>query len=176
MEHTGRLWSFSLAIYDRPGVPEACLALQDSRGADVNRLLHALWCGALGHRITHDERQRLDEQAAPWHAHVVRPLRGVRQWLKGREATALGEAAELRQQIKAQELEAERLEQLLLESALAPPAATGGPSHAAANLLALIPAPDGDERDHLLTLLKATWPQLDPTRLSGLFPREHEQD
>lgn len=171
MTQSGRLWAFSLAIYALPGVPEACLALQDSRGADVNRLLHALWCGALGHRITQEERQRLDAQTAPWHEEVVRPLRGVRQWLKGREAMALGEAAGLRQQIKAQELEAERLEQLVLESVLAPPAATGGPSHATANLLALVPAPRREERDHLLTLLQATWPHLPLTVLTSLLPQ-----
>jgi len=30
-------WTFSLSVYGQPGVPAACLTLQDEGGADVNR-------------------------------------------------------------------------------------------------------------------------------------------
>ena len=110
----GRLWAFSLAIYGQPAVAGACLSLQEARGLDVNLLLHALWCGALGHRITLPERARLDAAAAPWHDNAVRGLRAVRRWLKSQEVLPGPDAEALREAIKAQELEAERLEQELL--------------------------------------------------------------
>lgn len=165
----GRLWAFSLVVYARPGVAEACLRLQDGRGLDVNLLLHALWCGTLGHRITLPERRRLDAAAAPWQAEAVRPLRAVRRWLKAQDSLPAPEAEALRQGVKAQELEAERLEQRLLEAELAPPARAGGPAHAAANLLALVPMPSGSERDDLVTLLRAAWPRAAEQDLPALF-------
>ena len=40
-------WRFSLALYARPGVAEALIALQDRAGRDVNLMLFALWAGAV---------------------------------------------------------------------------------------------------------------------------------
>jgi uncharacterized protein (TIGR02444 family) len=39
------LWRFSLAFYDRPGIAESLVALQDRDGCDVNVMLFALWLG-----------------------------------------------------------------------------------------------------------------------------------
>jgi len=169
MAESGHFWAFSLAVYARPGVAEACLRLQEARSLDVNLLLHALWCGALGHRITLPERRRLDEAAAPWHAGAVRPLRAVRRWLKTQEALPAAEAEPLRAAVKAQELEAERLEQGLLESLLAPPPGPGGPAHAAANLSALVPVPSAGERGDLVALLRGAWPDAEAADLGALF-------
>ena len=36
-------WAFSLVFYGQPGVHEACLALQDDFGADVNLALMCAW-------------------------------------------------------------------------------------------------------------------------------------
>ncbi|HKS89918.1 MAG TPA: TIGR02444 family protein, partial [Stellaceae bacterium] len=45
-------WRFSLALYARPGVAEALIALQDRAGRDVNLMLFALWFGAVrGRRL-----------------------------------------------------------------------------------------------------------------------------
>ena len=41
-------WRFSLAFYERPGVPDALIALQDRDGFDVNLILFALWLGISG--------------------------------------------------------------------------------------------------------------------------------
>jgi uncharacterized protein (TIGR02444 family) len=38
-------WRFSLAFYERPGVADALIALQDREGFDVNLVLFALWLG-----------------------------------------------------------------------------------------------------------------------------------
>ena len=39
-------WRFSLALYARPGVAGALIALQDRAGLDVNLILFGLWVGA----------------------------------------------------------------------------------------------------------------------------------
>jgi len=169
MAENGRFWAFSLAVYARPGVAEACLRLQEARGLDVNLLLHALWCGALGHRIALAERRRLDEAVAPWHAGAVQPLRAVRRWLKSQEVLPADAAQGLRAGVKAQELEAERLEQGLLESLLSPPPRPGGPAHAAVNLLALVPVPQEREREDLAALLQGAWPEAEAADLGALF-------
>lgn len=141
-------WDFSLATYARPGVAEACLALQDRLGLDVNLLLFCLWAGRCGRRLEAAELRRLRAAAQPWHEAVVLPLRGVRRRLKGS-----GEPAHeaLRQRVKRDELEAERLEQDLLQAAL--PLAPGAPDPAAAraNLLAFV----GGEAPELEVLLEA---------------------
>ena len=41
-------WRFSLAFYERPGVADALIALQDCDGFDVNLVLFALWLGVSG--------------------------------------------------------------------------------------------------------------------------------
>ncbi|MGF1610740.1 MAG: TIGR02444 family protein [Kiloniellales bacterium] len=135
-------WDYSLALYAKPDVAEACLGLQDRHGLDVNLLLFCCWAGSRGHRLTPGELERLIAAVTDWHRQVVVPLRGLRRWLKGRAATAQGAAGALRARIKAQELEAERIEQELLHAAL--PLAGGEPcaEAAAANLLALCRASD----------------------------------
>jgi uncharacterized protein (TIGR02444 family) len=156
-------WDFSLAVYGRPGVADACLALQDRHGLDVNLLLLSCWAGSQGRALDTAALSRLMAAAAGWQREVVRPLRGVRHWLKAQAADAAnpapaadasGPAAALRAAVKAQELEAERIEQLLLFEALGPPAAEGkagapAPTVAAANLrvylaLAGVTPDDGD--------------------------------
>ncbi|HEX6103216.1 MAG TPA: TIGR02444 family protein, partial [Alphaproteobacteria bacterium] len=53
-------WSFSVALYGRPGVAPACLALQDRFGCDVNLLLFAIWAGRCGVMLGPKEFERLD--------------------------------------------------------------------------------------------------------------------
>ncbi|WP_448207339.1 TIGR02444 family protein [Azospirillum sp. sgz302134] len=139
-------WDFSLAVYARPGVPAACLDLQDRRGLDVNVLLFAAWAGlACGVRLTAEELARIDAAVAPWRAEVVRPLRAVRRRVKGEDAA-------LYDRLKAAELAAERIQQdrLYAESGLTP--APGGTVElAAANLRLLVPG----EEPALAALLAA---------------------
>src|SRR5262249_46833557 len=107
------LWEFSLALYARPGVPEACLALQDRHGLDVNLVLASLWAATGGRGALDGARiAALRDASQAWQEQVVAPLRGVRRRLKG------GPEREFREQLKALELEAERIEQGLLAAAL----------------------------------------------------------
>ncbi len=141
-------WDFSTAVYDRPGVAEACLSLQDRRGLDVNILLFCCWAGVRGQALTAAELAARIAAVRPWQDEVVKPLRAVRRWLK-EQHTAPSKAAEaLRQAIKAQELEAERLEQLILAEGATTEEEQGTPALAAANLGAYLSALDlvpGDE-------------------------------
>ncbi|WP_085723745.1 TIGR02444 family protein [Pseudomonas sp. R37(2017)] len=109
------LWSFSLSTYARPGVEQACLQLQ-SAGVNVCLLLCAAWLGQRGVACNEQRLQQLRSVAAPWDSDVVLPLRALRtQW----KATAMVDADlhNLREQLKALELEAERHLLLRLESA-----------------------------------------------------------
>ena len=47
-ELTDDLWSYTLHLYGKPGVPSACLALQDVHGIDVPLLIFATWLARRG--------------------------------------------------------------------------------------------------------------------------------
>jgi uncharacterized protein (TIGR02444 family) len=100
------LWSFTLDFYARPGIEDACLRLQ-SVGADVCLLLCGVWLTRRGVPCNARRVQEIGQLATPWQHEVVRPLRELRtQWRSAAQHdTRLGE---LREQIKALELEAER--------------------------------------------------------------------
>jgi len=105
-------WQFSLAFYGRPGVAEACLTLQDQCGVDVNLLLFLIWLGLARRQLSSEELRAIETQSRGWAQSVVAPLRAARRALKGGWSFADGVGAEsLRAEIKAIELEAERLEQ-----------------------------------------------------------------
>jgi uncharacterized protein (TIGR02444 family) len=121
-------WRFSLALYRTPGVPDACLDVQDSCGADVNVLLFALWLASEGRVLSDAELAGADAAVAPWREEVVRSLRGARRALRAAPAAFdAGGAAALRDQVKKVELESERLQQEAL-FALKPAAAWGAPA------------------------------------------------
>src|ERR1700733_11261311 len=104
-------WRFSLGFYRRPGVADACIALQDRDGVDVNVLLFLLWLAKQGRQIGLADAQALCRQAHVWGDDVGAPLRAVRRALKGGSALVEAATAELfRIRIKAVELESERLE------------------------------------------------------------------
>ncbi|MGE7959799.1 TIGR02444 family protein [Pseudomonas sp. NPDC089530] len=104
------LWNFTLKTYARPGVEEACLALQ-AAGANVCLLLCAAWLGSRGVACNPQRLQQLRSLGQPWHDTIIVPLRQLRtQWRPA--ASADPQLAVLREQVKALELEAER--QLLL--------------------------------------------------------------
>ncbi len=112
-------WDFSLETYGRDGAEQACLTLQDDTGADVNLLLLCCYVARFGVRLTDAATETLVRQAAVWQREVVAPLRAVRRRLKKPVGCVLPEAAvSLRQAVKASELEAERMEQEMLQAVL----------------------------------------------------------
>lgn len=104
------LWAWTLAVYERPKVAQACLALQDDHGVSTAFLLWAVWAkGAESQSLA-----RGVEIAKSWEASVLRPVRGVRRWLKPSLPGIADLAREtLRNDVKSTELDAERL---LMES------------------------------------------------------------
>ena len=119
MEHVETFWAFSGRTYGKPGVAEACLALQDRYGLDVNMLLFCCWYGCTRGPLDEATLDRILSFADPWATHVVRPLRAVRTWMKatGCEQAEISESdcTSLRERIKQLELDAEKLQQDTLQ-------------------------------------------------------------
>jgi uncharacterized protein (TIGR02444 family) len=110
-------WRFSLQFYRLPGVAEACIALQDEAGVDVNLLLFLLWNARLGRQLSQGEVEDLEGRIGVWRDGVVIPLREVRRRLKSPPPMIeKGTAEAFRTRIKQVELEAERLQQEALFS------------------------------------------------------------
>ena len=73
-------WAFALALYARPGVSPACLALQDRHGKDVIIALYGCWVGASGRgRLDSAALTQAEATALPWRRQVVEKLRQTRQ-------------------------------------------------------------------------------------------------
>jgi uncharacterized protein (TIGR02444 family) len=116
-------WRFSLRFYRQPNVADACIALQEEAGVDVNLLLFLLWHAARRRAFSPAQVEDLERRVGPWRTMTVVPLRAVRRALKtpasAREDGRLtplwlvesGAAEAFRTRIKAVELEAERLQQ-----------------------------------------------------------------
>lgn len=122
MSSQNSFWDFSLAVYRIPGVAAACLRLQDEAGVDVNLLLYVCWLGTVRDRPL-DEAALRDAlaQTDAWRDRVVRPLREVRRWMKGRtEGLPSGAVESLRSDVKRIELAAERLQQDMLFAIVGP--------------------------------------------------------
>jgi len=111
-ERGSAFWRFSLGFYRQPGVADACIALQDGCGVDVNVLLFFLWLATAKRGVPPAVAQSICATAGPWRDDVVVPLRTLRRRLKDGSSLVERNTAELfRTRIKAVELEAERLQQ-----------------------------------------------------------------
>ena len=105
-------WRFSLRFYRQPHVADACIALQEEAGVDVNLLLFLLWHATLARALSPAEVAELEGRIAVWRETTVIPLRAMRRALKSPPGLVATATAELfRTRIKAVELEAERLQQ-----------------------------------------------------------------
>ena len=114
-------WEFSVELYQDETVAIACLALQERHLArvdvDVNILLLCVWAAVCGHGELEDqELLRAIAAVTPWRRDVLLPLRGAARQLLGDGVEPVPEelTGDLRQEVTHAELEAERIEQLLL--------------------------------------------------------------
>jgi len=107
-------WSFSLAVYGAPGVAAECLALQDTRGADVNVLLFCAWLGVSGRVLSAEDFAAIEAAVQPWRERVITPLRATRRDLKTIPDAADQTVAALRKDVAALERRAEQAEQAML--------------------------------------------------------------
>ncbi len=115
-----RFWDFSVRTYRQTGVAEACLALQNRYGLDVNVLLFCCWFGATRGTLDESTIRSVLEFSEPWADQVVRPLRFARTWMKttgcAHPGVSRDDCMRLREQIKNVEFEAEYLQQRTLEA------------------------------------------------------------
>jgi uncharacterized protein (TIGR02444 family) len=117
--HQSRFWAFSLAVYGDTAVQRECLDLQDRYDVDVNLLLLCAFIGSVHGAVlpARDLRQAAD-LVSEWHTKIVTNLREARRALKPftTDASSIAAAAgAVRRNVKAMELEAERVEQTMLE-------------------------------------------------------------
>jgi uncharacterized protein (TIGR02444 family) len=75
-------WRFSLALYARPGVADALIALQDRAGLDVNLILFGLWVGARHGRELGTEGLALAAEAIAELNGAVRNIRALRRQIR----------------------------------------------------------------------------------------------
>lgn len=110
-------WTFSLAVYGNTAVRRECLELQDRHGINVNLLLFCLFVGAV-HRavLSRADVKQADGVVNIWHEEVVGSLRATRRALKSSSGDASSvDFNSLYKGVKAQELAAEKFEQMMLE-------------------------------------------------------------
>jgi uncharacterized protein (TIGR02444 family) len=111
-ERGSPFWRFSLGFYRRPAVADACIALQDGCGLDVNTLLFFLWLATAMRRVPPTAAKAFCAEVDSWRDEVVVPLRTLRRKLKDGSFLVERSTTELfRTKIKAVELESERLQQ-----------------------------------------------------------------
>jgi uncharacterized protein (TIGR02444 family) len=100
-------WRFSLAFYERPGVADALIALQDRDGFDVNLVLFALWLGISGQGpLDGDALAVAERDAAMLRSEIVEPLRHLRRGLRQHPDA---EVQRLRDGVKVLEIAGEKL-------------------------------------------------------------------
>jgi uncharacterized protein (TIGR02444 family) len=134
------LWRFSLAFYRQAGVSDACIALQDGCGVDVNLLLFLFWLASDDRQLSTSEVKMLDDNVRDWRNLTIIPIRDARRKLKGATTLVAPNRQEaFRTRVKAAELEAERLQQeALYEFSRSGPLGTAAspPAAARANIAA----------------------------------------
>ena len=107
------LWDWTLETYGQPGVPRACLTLQDAHGQNTSLLLWAVWAEARDEALL----ARAADAAHRWDAVALNPIRAVRRALKAPLPPVADAAREgLREDVKAAELRAERVLMETLEA------------------------------------------------------------
>ena len=159
-------WRFSGEVYGRPGVAEACLALQDRHGLDVNLLLFCAWAGSCGRLLDGGDLGLLWLAVRPWQDEVVAPLRSARRWLKQQVSLPedLGEA--FREEVKAMELQAEMMEQMMLYQEIEIDPGKGVAGDVAANLKLYMtrfkPLPGDNDQADLAAVLRGACPEVTP--------------
>lgn len=172
-------WTYSLDLYGRPGVENACLSLQDRRGLDVNLVLLAFWLSTRGIALDRSSVATAEEAVRDLRGQVVQPLRSVRRYLrsimKASSSIAndwLEEVEHLGNQVAKAELDGEHLCQLALEQLSAGLAASHPPGTAlAAANLAMIAAFKNEDKADLRALFHGAFPDLSPAATAGALRR-----
>lgn len=148
-------WDWSNGVYRLAGVADRLIALQDAHRLDVNLVLWCVWTGLTRGAAKPKAVRKALAASEDWNSQVVKPLRAARKALKSAPDEADGADA-LKKKVKEAELDAERIEQSLLES-LAPKETEGpaGAEAALANLQSYREAADAQCPDDVFEALLA---------------------
>jgi uncharacterized protein (TIGR02444 family) len=167
-----RFWAFSLEVYGDKALAAACIDLQDRHGLDVNMLLFALFAASRGTALSRADIERLDAAVDPWRRNVVRPLRGVRRWLRDEAHAAADRASGLRRGVLEREIESEAFQQELMERTVPTGEGSGDPHAAADNLMHYVgfagATPDEKTLDELATLLARAFGLSAPAAMAAI--------
>ncbi len=173
-------WDFSIRTYRTPGVPDACLSLQNDNGADVNMVLYCCWIGAVIGAFDDRLFNRASDYSAHWAKNVVIPLREARTWMKltGCDADLVptDSCMELRENVKTVEFAAEKMQQEVLESmASVENPGSDTPDHMMKDVVANLHLYaeyiglniQNDVKQKFLLIIEAAYPTWDTTELKG---------
>ncbi len=147
------LWAFALSRYQRPGVAEACLALQDEAGVDVLLLLAAAYLAECGVALDAARVAALQRCTGSLREELIAPLRALRR--RYRDGDDNADRQRLYASLKEAELAAERWQISRLAQALSDWLPTGrhGAATVAGNVQALVGDLDSAQQAHLTALL-----------------------
>ena len=96
---------------------KACLDLQERFDADVNMLLFMFHLAGQGKQLSEAEIERIDQLVHPWRSGVIHFIRSARHNLKQpNDHLTTDEKSEFKSQLMATELQAEKLQQTMLET------------------------------------------------------------
>lgn len=111
-------WDYSLYLYKKTEVKNACLILQDKHQLNVNIILLICWL-AQSHRgrLSKDALRQLLAESYDWQSQITEKLRDIRRLLDANNKTTW--AKSLRSDILEEELVAEHIEQLIYTDILA---------------------------------------------------------
>lgn len=114
-------WEFSLHVYSKPSVKEACLALQNRCGMNVNILLFCNWLGITGRgQLSKSDLEKSIAAIDNWHRTFTVGLRNIRSKLTSPSYGKIP-LQKFRQSLLSQELAAEHIEQLILAGTITKP-------------------------------------------------------
>ena len=143
-------WAWALEAYARPGVADACIELQDRHGQNVPLVLWVVWAGR---HAGGGDLERGAALAARWET-AAGALRSVRRSLKSDLPDLPSITREtFRRQVKAVELEGERVLMAALED------------------LPSTPETGGSEAERLARVSEAYGARVGPEVFTGLLAR-----
>ena len=117
--HSIKFWDFSNQLYDKDGVTEICLNLQEELEVDVNLVLFCYWIAYFKHGPSVAEWTKIFKFSINWQKHTVKPIRNARKSLSIKRTSNNVEDTdytELRRQLKINELRAEKIQQDTIQS------------------------------------------------------------
>ena len=116
--HSTKFWDFSNQLYDKDGVAEICLNLQEEFEVDVNLILFCYWIARFKHGPSVAEWTKICEFSIEWQKLIVKPIRNARKSISIKRQNYFKDEdyTELRIQLTTTELAAEKIQQNTIQS------------------------------------------------------------